>query len=135
MGEVQSAVGAPEIPVQLTRPRSRRWTQKVTGVIAAEDLYERYVIPQRDHRNRRGYQRELSTSRVNRLVKELREDRVDLPTSILVNIRDFDEDQHFVLRDSKLHLRLDGEPLHVVDGQHRIAALARLVEEIGRAHV
>lgn len=129
MGEVQSIVNAPEIPVQLTKPRSRRWTQKVTGVISAEDLYDRYAIPQRDHRNKKGYQRELSTSRVNRLVKELREDRVDLPTSILVNLRDFEEDRHLVLREGRRYLRLDGESLNVVDGQHRVAALARLVEE------
>ena len=87
-----------EIPVQYAPARSSKWKSKVSGMIPAEDIWIRYVIPQRDHRSRTGYQRELSTSRVNRLVKELREDRVDLPTSILVNLRNYDEDRD--LRDS-----------------------------------
>src|SRR5215212_8213206 len=66
MTESSTAVDVPEIPVQLTKPRSPKWASKVTGVIAAKDLYNRYVIPQRDHRSRKGYQRELSMARVNR---------------------------------------------------------------------
>lgn len=129
MGTMRTRVGVTEIAVELTKPKSKKWTPKATGVIAAEDLYERFEIPQRDHRNKKGYQRELSTARVNKLVKELREDRVDLPTSILVNLRHFDENKHLHTQDGRLHLQLEGDRLHVVDGQHRIAALARLVEE------
>lgn len=129
MSEVKTTVGTPEIPVELTKPKSGKWTRKVTGVISAGDLYDRYEIPRRDHRAKTGYQRELSTTRVNQLVKELREDRVDLPTSILVNLRDFEEERNLVLHNGKIHLRLGMEPLYVVDGQHRVAALARLVEE------
>jgi DGQHR domain-containing protein len=129
MGEVRTTASIPEIPVQLASPRSRKWTPKVTGVITAESLYDRYVIPRRDQRDKSGYQRELSTTRVNKLVKDLREGRVDLPTSILVNLRSFEEERNFRVLDGQLHLRLEGGPLHVVDGQHRVAALARLFEE------
>lgn len=126
---VKVETDSPEIPVQYASARSSKWTPKVAGMIPASDVWSRYVIPQRDHRSRTGYQRELSTSRVNRLVKELREDRVDLPTSILVNLRNFDEDSNLHTRDGKLFFCLNREQLHVVDGQHRIAALAKLVEE------
>jgi DGQHR domain-containing protein len=130
VSEIGAATGALEIPVQLAEARSLRWKSRVAGMIRAGDVYGRYTIPQRDHRRRSGYQRELSTARVNRLVKELREDRVDLPTSILVNLRTFDEDKNLVGRGNGLRLRLeDGQELHVVDGQHRVAALAKLVEE------
>lgn len=129
MGEVQSVVVVPEIPVQLASLRERKWTPKVTGLITAKDLYDRYVIPRRDQRDKSGYQRELSSTRVNKLVKDLREGRVDLPTSILINLRSFEEGRNFRLLDGQLHLRLEGGPLHVVDGQHRVAALVRLFEE------
>lgn len=129
MSEVQLKADVLEIPVQVADARSPRWKPKAVGMIEAGDLYNRYVIPQRDHRSRTGYQRELSTTRVNRLVKELREDRVDLPTSILVNLRNFDADRNLVSRDGQLYLLLGEEKLHVVDGQHRVAALSKLIEE------
>lgn len=129
MGEVKSSVGTPEIPVQLTKSESRKWTPKVTGVITARDLYARYEIPRRDQRDKSGYQRELSTTRVNKLAKDLRGERVDLPTSILVNLRSFEEGRNLRMLNEHLHLRLEGGPLYVVDGQHRVAALARLFEE------
>lgn len=130
VSEIGEAVGTLELPVQLAEARSPRWKPRVTGLIKAGNVYGRYTIPQRDHRKRSGYQRELSTTRVNRLVKELREDRVDLPTSILVNLRTFDEDRNLVGLGDEIRLRLEnGQELHVVDGQHRVAALAKLVEE------
>lgn len=130
VSQIGTAAGTLEIPVQLAEARSPRWKPKVAGMIKAGDLYGRYVIPQRDHRKKTGYQRELSTARVNRLVKDLREDRVDLPTSILVNLRAFDADENLVAHNGELRLRLgNGQELHVVDGQHRVAALAKLIEE------
>jgi DGQHR domain-containing protein len=101
----------------------------VTGVIPAGELVHRYVIPRRNSRTKTGYQREVSSGRVSRLMKDLRSKRVDLPTSILVNLRDFDPVEHLAEGSHGLFISLGEEKLHVVDGQHRVEALARLVDE------
>lgn len=118
---------AQEVPVH--RTATRGGTPLVVGVIEAADLRRTFAVPRRDPRTNTGYQRDLLQSRVNRLVKDLRKDRVDLPTSILVNLRDYDPRRHLVERDGRLFFRPDGATLYVVDGQHRVEALARLVDE------
>ena len=118
---------AREVPVH--RTATRGGTPLVVGVVEAGALRRTFTIPRRDARTKSGYQRELSQSRVNRLVKDLRENRVDLPTSILVNLRDFQPDRHLVERKGRLFFRHGDESLYVVDGQHRVEALARLVDE------
>ena len=100
------------------------------GVISAGALVDRYVIPRRDARNKTGYQREVSVTRVNRLMKDLRTRRVDLPTSVLVNLRQFDRAINVAQGPSGTGLKLGPkDKLHIVDGQHRVEALVRLVEE------
>lgn len=63
------------------------------------------------------------------MTRDLREKRVDLPTAILTNLRDFELAKHLVTEGDELLFVLDGDELHVVDGQHRVEALRRLVEE------
>lgn len=116
-----------EVPVH--RTSTRGGTPLIVGVLRAGDLRKTFSIPRRDARTKTGYQRELSQARVNRLVKDLRANRVDLPTSILVNLRDFAAARHLVERDGRLYFRHGDERLYVVDGQHRVEALARLVDE------
>ena len=100
------------------------------GVISAGALVDRYVIPRRDARNKTGYQREVSVTRVNRLMKDLRTRRVDLPTSVLVNLRAYDHDQNVVRGPDGTGLKLGpNDKLHIVDGQHRVEALVRLVAD------
>lgn len=101
----------------------------IVGVIRAKDLRWNFVVPRRDARKREGYQREVSVSRVNRLMKHLKENKVDLPTSILVNLRTFDPVNHLIERSGQYYFIPVGEPLYVVDGQHRVEALARLVDD------
>ena len=101
----------------------------IFGVVRAGDLRRRTRVSRRDPRTKRGYQRELAQSRVNSLVKDLRGNRVDLPTSILVNLRDYEPERHLDERHGRLYFRLGDADLYVVDGQHRVEALARLVEE------
>lgn len=103
----------------------------VVGVISAGALADLHVVPRRNARNKTGYQREVSVSRVNKLVKDLRLRRVDLPTLVLVNFRDFDSDTNLVRGENgTLKLALsDGDRLYVVDGQHRVEALVRLLDE------
>lgn len=116
-----------EIPVVITETL-RKEIPMAVGVITAGALANRYKIPRRDTRKKTGYQREVSATRVSRLMKELNAKRVDLPTAVLLNLRDYDKDAHLQIRDGGSFLSLNGEMLFVVDGQHRIEALCRLVE-------
>jgi len=101
----------------------------VVGVIDAGTLTDRSVVPRRDTRRKTGYQRDLTTARVNRLARELTERRVDLPTAVLLNVRDFDADEHLVEREGGVFFNPGTVELYVVDGQHRIGALEKLVQE------
>ena len=100
----------------------------VMGVIPAGILTRLFETPKRDSRRKSGYQRELSTARVNKLVDDLQSKRVDLPTAVLLNLRGFEKDRNLSIEDGHKYLCPFDEPLYVVDGQHRIAALARLVD-------
>jgi DGQHR domain-containing protein len=118
----------PSLPVALRKAPHR--IPQVVGVIPAGVLVNNYDIPRRDYAQRSGYQRPVSPSRVNKLVADLVANRVDLPTALLLNIRDYKEGVHLVhLAEEKgaFFFRPDG-PFYVVDGQHRIEALAKLIE-------
>jgi DGQHR domain-containing protein len=117
-----------EIPV-LMAPVLRGGIQLVLGVMDAGTLAERFVIPRRDHRRKTGYQREASISRVNRIVADLREKKIDLPTAILLNLRTFDRVKNLRVTTESTTLVMENEPLFVVDGQHRVEALKKLVAE------
>lgn len=106
------------------------YSPQAVGVIEAAALVERYVIPHRDSRKKQGYQRPTSKARVNKLIADLRRGQVDIPTAVLLNQRDFDRPAHLVEgNEGDAVLTPNGSDLFVVDGQHRIEALARLVEE------
>ena len=95
-----------------------------------------YEIPQRNTLKKEGYQREVSRARVNKLVADLQKTRVDLPTAILLNLRDASvgdlltrgSDGELLMREYE-----NGRsgPFYVVDGQHRLEALRHLAEDNG----
>lgn len=117
-------------PVPVTTIPLRSGTELAVGAMTAGLLSEHFIVPRRDHRTKTGYQREVTTSRVNKLMKDLREGRVDIPTSVLVNLRAYDPDRHITVLDGARYLVIQpGDELYVVDGQHRIEALHRLVLE------
>lgn len=94
-----------------------------------------YSIPTYDPRTGKGYQRPSQDARVNELAADLRKKRVDLPTAILLNLRNREARQALAggkldlttLRDSVASRSL----FYVVDGQHRILALQKLIDEDG----
>lgn len=117
-----------EFSVRLRHPKG--YSPQAIGVMEAAAIVERYVIPHRDSRKKVGYQRPTSQARVNKLISDLRGGQVDIPTALLLNQRDFDPKVHLVKRDDGgVVLSPSGSDLYVVDGQHRIEALAKLVEE------
>ena len=105
----------------------RTGTPLAVGVITAGALTRNYQVAIRN-RSGGGYQRPLSTARVNKLVEDLKGNRVDLPTAVLLNLRDYESEAHLIEDDGRLYFAPNGTALFVVDGQHRIAALAKLVE-------
>lgn len=103
---------------------------QAVGVITAGQLVKRYQVPHRDARNKKGYQRPVSQARVNKLAADLRGGRVDIPTAVLLNVRDIASSIVEELPESGWTVfQPNGHEFVVVDGQHRIEALAKLVEE------
>ena len=91
-------------------------------------LYQVDRVNQQD--NPEGYQREPIASRINSLKRELQTSRVDLPTAILLNLRNFDQFKHISNGGSVTELILDNaDRLFVVDGQHRVESLLALFKE------
>jgi DGQHR domain-containing protein len=106
----------------------------VAGYMPAGALIpNNYDIPTYDARTGQGYQRPIQETRVNELVQDLKKKRVDLPTAILLNLRNREAKQ--ALRDHTLRLSFlrdnaaTNKLFHVVDGQHRVAALKKLMED------
>ena len=116
-----------EFPVAIRNPHGH--VTQAVGVMSAQALVQRYEVPQRDHRNRSGYQRPVSNARVNKLAADLKSGQVDIPTAVLLNVRTEAENVLEWIDESHAVFRPNGQPLYVVDGQHRLAALAKLVEE------
>jgi DGQHR domain-containing protein len=126
---LQASVSSPKIPVLLRTTTLRRKSPEAVGVMSAADLTRRFEVPRRDFRRRTGYQREISSARVNKLAEDLRKKRVDLPTAVLLNLRDFEESANLLREGGAIYFCPNGAPLYVVDGQHRIEALSKLVTE------
>jgi DGQHR domain-containing protein len=112
----------------------------VAGFMPAGALIpDNYVIPHHDPRTKKGYQRLPQPTRINELVSDLRKGRVDLPTSVLLNVRNREAKR--AVQDGVLDLSFFQETtaitnprfvlskFYVVDGQHRLLALEKLITE------
>jgi len=114
-------------------PSLRSGTPIISGFMPAGVLLENFEIPYYNHTTKRGYQRQPQPARINQLASELRRERVDLPTAILLNVRSRAamsaiKDGHLDLRELLGSASLGGK-FFVVDGQHRILAFERAVED------
>ncbi len=127
LNEPASVEIAEELNVAIRHPKDH--VPQAVGVISAGALVDRYEVPQRDHRRKAGYQRPVSQARVNKLATDLRDGHVDLPTAVLLNIRAASDSLLEKITNTTGIFRPNGHQLFVVDGQHRLAALAKLVEE------
>jgi DGQHR domain-containing protein len=127
LSESTSVEIAEELNVAIRHPKDH--VPQAVGVIGAGALVDRYEVPQRDHRRKAGYQRPVSQTRVNKLAADLRDGHVDLPTAVLLNIRAASDSLLEKVTNTTGIFHPNGHQLFVVDGQHRLAALAKLVEE------
>lgn len=102
------------------------------GYITIKDLISRQVVDTYDPEDRDsgGYQRMVSKSRVKELAKKLVDDDLYVPTSILVNIRNFSNSSLKIMQNNIATLDLGKYKLHVVDGQHRTGAYQEVLENL-----
>ncbi len=123
---------AADIPVVLGPPLNSG-TKLVSGFMPTRLLIpDGYEIPYFDPRSKRGYQRKPQEPRINQLASDLRKDRVDLPTAVLLNIRNReakDAVENGLLKLDLLMSAAQQWKFYVVDGQHRILALEKLMGE------
>lgn len=104
----------------------------IVGSIPFGLLYGKTHTPWRDARTKEGYQRKPAAGRIAKLMMEIRKQRVDIPTAILLNAADpswrdaleIDQGQSGNLNFDKYNGRFS-----VVDGQHRVAAFEHLFNE------
>ena len=119
-----------EFPVAVTKIR-RKNTPLAVGIISAGALTANYKVAVRDHKGGNGYQRPVSTSRVNKLMEDLKTTEWIFPRRFYFNLRNFDPEKHLVDTENGPVFAPHGAELSVVDGQHRIEALARLIKSKG----
>ena len=111
---------------------SRNGRQIAIGSIPVSVLANLFEVDRFSQDKPEGYQRVATENRVNALKRDLEHDRVDLPTAILLNLREFSSSTHFSGLSNPSELMLGKEDkLYVVDGQHRVEALVRLHRDSG----
>jgi len=112
----------------------RSGVRTVCGAFPVADLLAHVEIPYRDAAEKTGYQRRPQLTRITKLATALRAGRVDVPTSILLNLPNPDADQFLRHDNGSGYLAFkdpanDSMKMHVVDGQHRVLAFKRLCDE------
>ncbi len=120
-----------KIPV-IKGQKLREDIEVIVGSIPIKHLLDRQEIPYLDALRNVGYQRKPAMSRVKALANELREGHADIPTSILINIRDENFSSYLVRDGNQLFLEIPLESdikFYIVDGQHRSLAFGILYEE------
>lgn len=129
--------GHATIPVTKGPKLTKSGTQLVCGFIPAGLLIpDNYEVPYRDSTRKTGYQRPPSPPRINELTNDLRLKRTDLPTAVLLNLRApaareavVEHEGGHILDLGALKKRGHGTVFYVVDGQHRLLALEKLIAE------
>lgn len=112
--------------------RLRKGIDVIVGSMPIKHLLDRQDIPYLDALRGSGYQRKPAMSRIKSLANELREGHADIPTSILINIRNNDVSSYLEDDGERLFLSIPLDSnikFHIVDGQHRALAFAILYEE------
>ena len=78
----------------------------IVGSIPIKHLLDRQEIPYLDALRKIGYQRKPAMSRVKALASELRAGHADIPTSILINIREKDISKYLVEENETLFFQI-----------------------------
>ena len=115
-------------------PDLKSGTMIIAGFMAAGILIpNHFEVPYYNFTTKIGYQRPPQESRINQLANDLRTNRVDLPTAVLLNIRNRDAKHYLQNGSMRLESLTEALASHlkffVVDGQHRVLALKKLMNE------
>lgn len=113
-------------------PSLRSGTRTISGYMPAGVLLQNFKVPYFNHTSKQGYQRAPQPSRISQLAADMRRDRVDLPTAILLNVRGKP-----VLKSVRGNRFFLGELLassadllfYIVDGQHRALAIEKAIAD------
>ncbi len=109
---------------------SQKGREIAIGSISVRVLQELFTVDRLKPENPEGYQRIPTPNRVNSLKRDLDYCRVDLPTAILLNLRNYEPGVHLSRFGNHAELLLRNEDrLYVVDGQHRAEALIALYKD------
>ena len=103
------------------------------GSMELKYLLALYEVPYRDSIKGTGYQRKPQNARITKFAEKLVRHSVDVPTSILLNVRDVDQQNDIITGSGPVRLlEIDEETsklrLYAVDGQHRILAAAKAIQ-------
>jgi DGQHR domain-containing protein len=104
----------------------------IVGSIPFKMLQGRTHTPWRDARTKEGYQRKPAAGRIAKLMMEIRKQRVDIPTAILLNASDPSWKEALETLSSErvgFNLERYKGKFSVVDGQHRVIAFQHLYTE------
>lgn len=105
----------------------------LVGSIPLNELSGRVFTPWRDARTKDGYQRKPAMARIAKLMAEIRKNKVDIPTAILLNASDVTWRKSLIETEELGFFKFDLDnykgKLSIVDGQHRVLALKELFEE------
>lgn len=131
MRHQKTAASAPRAIRVVPGPELKSGVSIVAGFMPASVLIpNRFEVPYFDPRTKKGYQRPPNDARVNQLVNDLRKERVDLPTAVLLNIRN--RNAKDAVQNGTLDALFASTALtkfFIVDGQHRVLALEKLMAE------
>jgi len=123
-------VPAQSVPA-VSGPDMEDGSHMVTGFIPMRALFGRFTVPYYNPITKKGYQRAPSKARISQFANKLRSSRIDMPNSVLFNIRDTSAREYF--KNGFLHLpeikdnNNSDLKMHIVDGQHRILALKKAI--------
>jgi len=116
----------------------------VSGFMPAGALLPNYIIPYHNPNTLAGYQRPPQEARIAELANDLRKGQTDLPTAVLLNLRNRDAlqvlkgkttpylDLGLLQATTDLTTKASRDAVfkfYVVDGQHRILALLKLLRD------
>lgn len=124
------------IPVVEGQPLKSEYPVWV-GSMPLKYLLKLYTVPYRNSEEARGYQRKPQNARISKFAEKLVSNTVDVPTSILLNVRDIDQGEIIKGEGPVRWLEIDENnpnvKLHTVDGQHRILSAKKAVQDAEKA--
>ncbi len=108
-------------------PDFKNDVSSLIGYIKTKDLIGNTEVPYAGRADKEGYQRQPQIARIRKLATKILKNDVDLPTLVLLNIRNIEATKS-IKENSFEYLPPVHGPMSIMDGQHRILALKSAME-------